>query len=106
MCSRSVVDGMLAGLVIGLPPVLNYGSQDIYDRIVPEVCSSSFSHVLLSHLIRPLLAKNTWLSPYLKPLLGATSVDCKRPLSEMVIIGLLLALRSMFLGFAIHHHTQ
>lgn len=46
VCSRSVVDGMLAGLVIGLPPVLNYGSQDIYDRIVPEVYSSSLFHNL------------------------------------------------------------
>jgi len=46
VCSRSVVDGMLAGLVIGLPPVLNYGSQDIYDRIVPEVYSSSLPHNL------------------------------------------------------------
>jgi len=40
------LDGMLAGLVIGLPPVLNYGSQDIYDRIVPEVYSSSLFHNL------------------------------------------------------------
>jgi len=46
VCSRSTLDGMLAGLVIGLPPVLNYGSQDIYDRIVPEVYTSSLFHNL------------------------------------------------------------
>lgn len=39
VCSRSVVDGMLAGLVIGLPPILNYGSQEMYDHIVPETLS-------------------------------------------------------------------
>jgi len=41
MCSDCVVDGMLANFVIGLPPVLNYGFQNIYDRIVPEVYSPS-----------------------------------------------------------------
>lgn len=34
--SRAVVDGLLAGLVIGLPPVLNYGSEELYKRIVPD----------------------------------------------------------------------
>jgi hypothetical protein len=35
--SRAVVDGLLAGLVIGLPPVLNYGSPELYKKIVPDV---------------------------------------------------------------------
>ncbi|XP_006459788.1 hypothetical protein AGABI2DRAFT_202171 [Agaricus bisporus var. bisporus H97] len=39
VCSRSVVDGMLAGLVIGLPPVLNYGSEEIQKQVVPETLS-------------------------------------------------------------------
>ncbi|KAJ3536401.1 hypothetical protein NMY22_g6052 [Coprinellus aureogranulatus] len=34
--SRAVVDGLLAGLVIGLPPILNFGSKELYDRVVPE----------------------------------------------------------------------
>ncbi|TFK43097.1 peroxisomal acyl-CoA-dehydrogenase [Crucibulum laeve] len=34
--SRAVVDGLLAGLVIGLPPVLNYGSSELYNKLVPE----------------------------------------------------------------------
>lgn len=36
--SRAVVDGLLAGLVIGLPPILNYGSPELYKKIVPDVC--------------------------------------------------------------------
>ncbi|KAF8803918.1 peroxisomal acyl-CoA-dehydrogenase [Phlegmacium glaucopus] len=34
--SRAVVDGLLAGLVIGLPPILNYGSPELYKTIVPD----------------------------------------------------------------------
>jgi len=34
--SRAVVDGLLAGLVIGLPPILNYGSLELYKKIVPD----------------------------------------------------------------------
>jgi hypothetical protein len=34
--SRAVVDGLLAGLVIGLPPVLNYGSPELYKKIVHD----------------------------------------------------------------------
>ncbi|KDR74525.1 hypothetical protein GALMADRAFT_71018 [Galerina marginata CBS 339.88] len=34
--SRAVVDGLLAGLVIGLPPVLNYGSPELYAKVVPD----------------------------------------------------------------------
>ncbi|KAK2462284.1 hypothetical protein APHAL10511_005590 [Amanita phalloides] len=36
ICSRAVVDGMLAGLVIGLPPVLNFGSPELIAQVVPE----------------------------------------------------------------------
>ncbi|KAF4616119.1 hypothetical protein D9613_011485 [Agrocybe pediades] len=35
--SRAVVDGLLAGMVIGLPPVLNYGSPELYEQVVPDV---------------------------------------------------------------------
>lgn len=35
--SRAVVDGLLAGLVIGLPPVLNYGSLELRRTVVPDV---------------------------------------------------------------------
>ncbi|RDB15501.1 Acyl-CoA dehydrogenase [Hypsizygus marmoreus] len=34
--SRAVVDGLLAGLVIGLPPVLNYGSPELVAKVVPD----------------------------------------------------------------------
>ncbi|KAJ3505689.1 hypothetical protein NLJ89_g7288 [Agrocybe chaxingu] len=36
VCSRAVVDGVLAGLVIGLPPVLNYGSPELKAKVVAE----------------------------------------------------------------------
>jgi len=35
--SRATVDGLLAGLVIGLPPVLNFGSDELYNRVVPDL---------------------------------------------------------------------
>ncbi|KAH8115797.1 acyl-CoA dehydrogenase NM domain-like protein [Phellopilus nigrolimitatus] len=34
---RGSMDGLLSGGVIGLPPVLNYGSADLQARIVPDV---------------------------------------------------------------------
>ena len=36
---RGSMDGLLAGGVIGLPPVLNFGSKELQDRIVPDVLS-------------------------------------------------------------------
>ena len=33
------MDGILAGGVIGLPPVLNYGSSELQAKVVPEVLS-------------------------------------------------------------------
>ncbi|KAI0750649.1 acyl-CoA dehydrogenase NM domain-like protein [Daedaleopsis nitida] len=35
--TRGYVDGLLAGEVIGLPPVLNFGSPELQAKIVPEV---------------------------------------------------------------------
>lgn len=37
MGTRGYFDGLLAGGVIGLPPILNYGSPEMKARIVPEV---------------------------------------------------------------------
>ncbi|KAL0949067.1 hypothetical protein HGRIS_009165 [Hohenbuehelia grisea] len=37
--TRGVIDGLLAGCVIGLPPVLNYGSPELRAKIVPDVLS-------------------------------------------------------------------
>ncbi|THH32145.1 hypothetical protein EUX98_g2040 [Antrodiella citrinella] len=37
--TRAYVDGILAGTVIGLPPVLNFGSPEIQNKVVPEVLS-------------------------------------------------------------------
>ncbi|PIL36630.1 hypothetical protein GSI_00319 [Ganoderma sinense ZZ0214-1] len=35
--TRGYVDGLLAGQVIGLPPVLNFGSPELQAKVVPEV---------------------------------------------------------------------
>ena len=37
MGTRGYVDGLLAGQVIGLPPVLNFGAPELQARVVPEV---------------------------------------------------------------------
>ncbi|KAI0072748.1 acyl-CoA dehydrogenase [Panus rudis PR-1116 ss-1] len=37
--ARGYGDGILGGCVIGLPPVLNFGSQELKAKIVPEVLS-------------------------------------------------------------------
>ncbi len=37
--TRAYVDGLLAGCVIGLPPVLNFGSPEIQAKVIPEVLS-------------------------------------------------------------------
>ncbi|KAF5371965.1 hypothetical protein D9615_008065 [Tricholomella constricta] len=34
--SRAVVDGLLAGLVIGVPPILNYGTPEVIAKVVPD----------------------------------------------------------------------
>lgn len=39
MGTRGFVDGLLAGGVIGLPPVLNFGNPELQAKIVPEVLS-------------------------------------------------------------------
>ncbi|KIP05823.1 hypothetical protein PHLGIDRAFT_91676 [Phlebiopsis gigantea 11061_1 CR5-6] len=39
MGTRGFVDGLLAGGVIGLPPVLNFGTPEIQAKVVPEVLS-------------------------------------------------------------------
>ncbi|TIA81884.1 hypothetical protein E3P89_02053 [Wallemia ichthyophaga] len=36
---RGYGDGLLAGMVIGLPPVLNFGSDELKARIIPQVLS-------------------------------------------------------------------
>ncbi|KAI1797377.1 peroxisomal acyl-CoA-dehydrogenase [Ganoderma leucocontextum] len=38
--ARGYGDGLMAGCVIGLPPVLNFGSPELKARIVPEVLSA------------------------------------------------------------------
>jgi len=35
--ARGYGDGLLAGMVIGLPPVLNFGSEELKKKVVPEV---------------------------------------------------------------------
>ena len=38
--ARGYGDGLQSGCVIGLPPVLNFGSPELKARIVPEVLSA------------------------------------------------------------------
>ena len=38
--ARGYGDGINAGMVIGLPPVLNFGSPELKARVVPEVLSA------------------------------------------------------------------
>jgi alkylation response protein AidB-like acyl-CoA dehydrogenase len=37
--ARGYADGLQAGAVIGLPPILNFGSPELKAKIVPEVFS-------------------------------------------------------------------
>ncbi|KAF8169507.1 peroxisomal acyl-CoA-dehydrogenase [Pholiota molesta] len=37
--SRAVVDGLLAGLVIAVPPLLNYGTPELQNELLPEFLS-------------------------------------------------------------------
>jgi alkylation response protein AidB-like acyl-CoA dehydrogenase len=37
--ARGYIDGILAGGVIGLPPVLNFGSPELQAQVVPDVLS-------------------------------------------------------------------
>lgn len=37
MGARGYADGLLGGMVIGLPPVLNFGSQKLKQEVVPQV---------------------------------------------------------------------
>ncbi|EFP82580.2 uncharacterized protein PGTG_08776 [Puccinia graminis f. sp. tritici CRL 75-36-700-3] len=39
MGTPGYLDGLLAGMVIGLPPVLNFGSPELKKKIIPEVLS-------------------------------------------------------------------
>lgn len=39
MGTRAFVDGFLAGGIIGLPPVLNFGTPEVQAKVVPEVLS-------------------------------------------------------------------
>ena len=35
--ARGYGDGLLGGMVIGLPPVLNFGNKALQERIVPDI---------------------------------------------------------------------
>jgi alkylation response protein AidB-like acyl-CoA dehydrogenase len=37
LTDHSLCTGLLAGMVIGLPPVLNFGSEELKARVIPEV---------------------------------------------------------------------
>ena len=39
MGTRAFVDGLLAGGVIGLPPIINYASPELQAKVIPEVLS-------------------------------------------------------------------
>lgn len=37
--TRAFLDALLAGGVIGIPPILNFGSPEVQAKVVPEVLS-------------------------------------------------------------------
>ena len=39
MGTRGFVDGLLAGGVIGLPPILNFATPEVQAKVVPDVLS-------------------------------------------------------------------
>jgi hypothetical protein len=84
------MDGLLAGLVIGVPPILNFGSPELAAKVIPDVRGSrslnnnDFTYMVHCSCFR---GKNTLPWQSAKPLLVATSVDCKPPLHAMAIIG-------------------
>lgn len=45
------MDGLLAGLVIGVPPILNFGSPELSAKVVPDVRTSLPNNNILSHAI-------------------------------------------------------
>jgi hypothetical protein len=84
------MDGLLAGLVIGVPPILNYGSPELSAKVIPDVRWSLSPHnSVLNHTVYDscFRAKNTLHWQSAKPLLAATSADCKQPLPGMAITG-------------------
>ena len=42
--ARGYADGLLGGMVIGLPPVLNFGSEKLKQEIVPQVFAGKKVH--------------------------------------------------------------
>ena len=100
MSSRAVIDGLLAGLVIGLPPILNYGSPELQRKVVPDVSpllriDRGYSDVRIRH----------WRAGSILPLQlvkhsqEVMLVDFKRLQFVMATIGLSLVRRSMLLKF-------
>lgn len=45
------MDGLLAGLVIGAPPILNFASPELSAKVVPDVRASLPHNIILSYAI-------------------------------------------------------
>jgi hypothetical protein len=56
--ARGFQDGNLAGMVIGLPPVLNFAKPEIKDRVLAEVLSGKKKICLAISEVCTLLYKN------------------------------------------------
>ena len=84
------MDGLLAGLVIGVPLIMNYASPELAAKVIPDVRGfpSSFDSVFNQTLRHSCCwAKNTLLWQSAKPLLAVTSVDFKQLLPGTAITG-------------------
>lgn len=80
---------MLAGLVIGLPPVLNFGSPELISRVVPDVSHGATVKIysLMMWICRLLQARNILLLPFRKPSQVAMLAGCRPRLCEMAMTG-------------------
>jgi len=76
-------------MVIGLPPILNFGSPELYNKVVPEVCTPLFEYrcSLAKFNFRPSQERSMSLSLSVRHLLGAMLVVFRQLLSEMETIG-------------------
>jgi len=84
------MDGLLAGLVIGVPPILNYATPELSAKVLPDVRPSHHPINIvpsLSVYLSSFRVKNTLPWQLVKLLLVATSADSKQPLPGMANTG-------------------
>jgi hypothetical protein len=72
--TRGVVDGLINGGVIGLPPILNYGSPEIQAKVVPEVLDGK-KFIVLGPFPRDSMQKPNLTPHGIQPSLRHTQVQ-------------------------------